>query len=181
MDKRITHPISGLSVNTNRYTMLLTLLAGVAILFFLTPGAYFVMAPPDFLPLHTLLEFSSVLVAFMIFGVTWHSLSPTRSINITLLGCAMLASGVLDLGHTLSYKGMPDFVTPSSPEKGIAFWLAARFTVAASLCIASFMMSTPPRCKPQSRYALLFGFSLYSLLIYWTVLFSSTSPAAHLR
>ncbi len=170
MDKRITLSVSGLSVNTNRYSMLLALLAGVAILFFLTPGAYFVMAPPDFLPLHTLLEFSSVLVAFMVFGVTWHSVSPTRSVNITLLGCAMLASGLLDLAHTLSYKGMPDFITPSSPEKGIAFWLAARFTVAMSLCITSFLPATS-LCKPQSRYALLTGFGLYSLLIYWVVLF----------
>ncbi|MDP1771468.1 MAG: MASE3 domain-containing protein [Methylobacter sp.] len=169
MDKRIPS-VSGLSVNTNRYSMLLALLAGVAIFFFLTPGAYFVMAPPDFLPLHTLLEFSSVLVAFMVFGVTWHSLSPSRSVNITLLGCAMLASGLLDLAHTLSYKGMPDFITPSSPEKGIAFWLAARFTVAMSLCIASFL-STASLCKPQSRYALLTSFGLYTLLIYWIVLF----------
>lgn len=114
MDKSTPLSASGLSANTNRYGMLLALLAGAAVLFFLTPGAYFVMESPDFLPLHTLLEFSAVLVAFMVFGVTWHSLSPTRSVNITLLGCAMLASGLLDLAHTLSYKGMPDFVTPSS-------------------------------------------------------------------
>lgn len=170
MDKRITLSVSGMLVDMNRYYMLLALLAGVAILFFLTPGAYFVMTQRDFLPLHTLLEFPSVLVAFMVFGVTWHSLSPTRSANITLLGCAMLASGLLDLGHTLSYNGMPDFVTPSSPEKGIAFWLAARLTVATALCVASFM-STPPLRKQQTRYALLFGFGLYTLLIYWLVLF----------
>jgi PAS domain S-box-containing protein len=174
MDKRIALSLPGLSVYIHRYNALLTLLAAGAVLFFLTPGAYFVMAPHDFLPLHTLLEFSSILVAFMVFGVTWHSLSPTRSGNIILLGCAMLASGLLDLAHMLSYTGMPDFVTPSSPEKGIAFWLAARFTVAASLCAASFI-STATLCKPRCRYALLIGFTLYSLLIYWLVLFHQSA------
>lgn len=161
MDKRITLPVSGI---------LLALLAGVAIVSFVMPDTYFVILSRDFLPLHTLLEFSSVLVAFMVFGVTWHSLSPIRSVKITMLGCAMLASGLLDFGHTLSYQGMPDFVTPSSPEKDIFFWLAARLIVASALCVASFMSTTPLR-KPNIRYALLFGFSLYTLLIYWLVLF----------
>lgn len=174
MDQRITFSVSGLSLDTKRYSLLLALLATVSLFFALTPSAYFVMALSDFLPLHTFLEFSSVLIALMVFGVTWHSLSPARSLTITMLGCAMLASGLLDLAHTLSYKGMPDFVTPSSPEKGIAFWLAARLTVAATLCTASFI-STAVLCKQKCRYALLFGFSLFTLLFYWLVLFHQSS------
>ncbi|MFZ2404348.1 MAG: MASE3 domain-containing protein, partial [Methylobacter sp.] len=68
------------------------------------------------------------------------------------------------------YKGMPDFITPSSPEKGIAFWLAARLTVATALCVTSFMPTAPLR-KPQTSYAQLLGYALYTLLIYWIVLF----------
>ncbi|MGZ4969625.1 MAG: MASE3 domain-containing protein [Methylobacter sp.] len=161
MDKHITVPTSGI---------LLALLAGMAILFFWVPDSYFVMPPRDFLSFHTLLEFSSVLIAFMLFGVTWYSLSPTRSARITVLGCAMLASGLLDFGHTLSYEGMPDFVTPSSTEKDILFCLAARLTVAAAFFAASFM-STAPLRKPYIRYLVLFGYSLYTLLIFWLVLF----------
>ncbi|MGR9013245.1 MAG: MASE3 domain-containing protein [Gammaproteobacteria bacterium] len=174
MDKRITFTLSNMLANMDRYSPLLLVLAVLAILFFLMPGTYFVMAQHDFLPLHTLLEFFSVLVALMVFGVTWHSLSPNQSANITLLGCAMLASGLLDFGHTLSYKGMPDFVTPSSPEKGIAFWLAARLTVAITLCVVSFM-STVPLYNPRTRYVLLFGFILYTLSIYWVVLFHQSA------
>lgn len=166
----MTLAVSGVLTNMNRLWVLLAVLSAMAIPFFLTSGAYFVMSPRDFLPLHTALESSSVLVAFMIFGVIWHSVSPTRSAGITLLGCAMLAAGALDFGHTLSYKGMPDFVTPSSPEKGIAFWLAARLIVATGLCVASFM-STAPLRKQQTVYIQLFGFTLYVLVIYWLVLF----------
>ncbi len=174
MDKRITLTVSGMFADMNRYCLLLAVLAAVAVLFTLMPGTYFEISYRDFLPLHTALEFSSILVALMIFGVTWHSLSPTRSASITLLGCAMLASGLLDFGHTLSYKGMPDFVTPASPEKGIAFWLAARLTVATGLCAVSFMPTVPLR-KTQTRYAQLLGYSLYTLLIYWLVFFHESA------
>jgi len=170
MDKRIAPSLSNMLVDNNRYCLLLTVLAVIAVLFCLTPGAYFMLASDDYLPLHTLLEFASIWVAFMVFGVTWHSLSPNRSVNISLLGCVMLASGVLDFGHTLSYKGMPDLVTPSSPEKGIAFWLAARLTVALGLWAVSCMSSIPLR-KPHIRYVLLLGFTVYTLLVYWLVLF----------
>ncbi|TAN66771.1 MAG: PAS domain S-box protein [Methylobacter sp.] len=165
MNKLISLYKSSLLVGMNRYCLLLVLLAGVAILFFLALGTYFVMPQRDFLLLHTLLEFSSVLIAFMVFSATWYSLPPSRSVNITLLGCAMLAAGILDFAHTLSYNGMP-----FSSEKDLALRLAVRFTVAAALCAVSFM-SPASLCKPQSRYALLFGFSLYSLSIYWFVFF----------
>ncbi|MDO9139335.1 MAG: MASE3 domain-containing protein [Methylobacter sp.] len=170
MDKRIAPFLLNRLAADNRYYLLLAALAIVALLFCLTPGAYFVVAAEDYLALHTLLEFSSIWVAFMVFGVTWHSLSSNSSASITVLGCAMLASGLLDFGHTLSYTGMPDFVTPSSPEKGIAFWLAARLTVALGLCAVSFMSNAPLR-KPSIRYVLLFGFAVYTLSVYWVLLF----------
>ncbi len=179
MDKCTTPSVSGMLADVNRYCLLLALLAGVAILSFLIPGAYFVMAPRAFLSLHLLLEFSSVLLAFMVFGVTWHSLSSTRLANTTLLGCAMLATGTLDFVHTLSYSGISDSVVPSFSDKGMAFWLAARFTIATALCVASFM-SPSALCKPRFRYALLFGFSLYTpLLLCWLVFFYQ-SVLAHI-
>ncbi len=58
----------------NRHRLLLALLAGVVILLFFIPGAYFVISPYDFLPLHTLPELSYLLIAFIVFGVIWHSL-----------------------------------------------------------------------------------------------------------
>ena len=172
MDKTLPPP-SALSrlATINRFTLLSAVLAGVAISACLMPGVYFVMPARDFFPLHTLLQFSSVLLAFMIFSVAWHNVSPTRSAGTTLLGCAMMASGLLDFAHTLSYSAMPDFAGAPAPfEQGMAFWPATQFTVAAALCGASFM-SSASLSKPQSRYALLFGFGLYALLMYGLVTF----------
>lgn len=146
------------------------LLVGITILCFLIPDAHFTMTRSVYLPIHTMLELFSILIAFMIFGVTWYGLESTRSIKIMLLSCAMLASSILDFAHMISYKGMPDFITPASSEKSIAFWLAARFTIAIALCVISFWDAIPQR-KSVIRYELLFGFILYTLFIYWLVFF----------
>jgi signal transduction histidine kinase len=83
--------------------------------------------------LHTLMEWFSIAIAAMIFGVVWNAHARERSSNIVILACAFLASGLIDIAHTLSYRGMPDFITPADPEKGINFWLAARLVMALAL------------------------------------------------
>ena len=50
-----------------------------------------------------------------------------------ILACALLAVGLIDFAHMLSFKGMPDFITPSGPEKAINFWLSARLLAALAL------------------------------------------------
>lgn len=161
MDKRNIFFVSG---------KLPALLVGATILCALIPDAYFTMTQSVYRPIHTTLEFFSILAAFMIFGVTWYSLVPIRSANIMLLSCAMLSSSMLDFAHMLAYKEIPDFVASASNEESIAFWLTARFTIAATLCVISFK-HTISHSRPQSRALLLFGFTLYTLLIYWAVFF----------
>lgn len=65
-----------------------------------------------------------------------------------MLGCAFLAIALLDLAHMLSYKGMPDWITPASPEKAIAFWLVSRVLLACTLLAVAFRME-PKRSLPR--------------------------------
>ncbi|HEY0846479.1 MAG TPA: MASE3 domain-containing protein, partial [Noviherbaspirillum sp.] len=82
---------------------------------------------------HTFLETFAIVVAMLLFGVVWHAYSRQHAGNMVILGCAFLAVGLLDFAHVLSYRGMPDFVTPTSPHKAITFWLVARFVAATTL------------------------------------------------
>ncbi len=96
------------------------------------PGATIIQSSAFYLPLHTAMEAFAVFGALMIFMECL--ISPRQRIATdVILACGFLAVGVLDFSHLLSYKGMPDFVTPSDPEKAIAFWLVARATAAATL------------------------------------------------
>ncbi len=105
-----------------------------------------------YLPLHMLLETFSIVVAMLIFAVGWHTRHRDLPGNIVLLACAFFAVGLLDFEHMLSYAGMPDFVTPSGAEKGLNFWLAARFAAAAALLVA-VAMPWRPFTSAATRYS----------------------------
>lgn len=106
-----------------------TLLFGLAAL---PPGTRVVLGSAYYLPLHMALETFAVLVAVLIFILTWVGRRDRSTADI-VLGCGFLAVGLIDFSHTLSYPGMPAFVTPSGTEKAISFWLTARFIAAGTL------------------------------------------------
>lgn len=89
-----------------------------------------------YLPLHTALETVSIVIAALIFAIAWLTPGHALAANVQILAFAFLGVAVLDFTHLLSYRGMPDFVTPSSPEKAIDFWLAARLLAALGLLVA---------------------------------------------
>lgn len=86
-----------------------------------------------YLPLHMALETLAIVVAGLTFGLVWSARHEQLPRNALVLGCAFLGVGLLDFSHMLSFSGMPDFITPNSPEKGIHFWLAARLLSALAL------------------------------------------------
>ena len=92
-----------------------------------------------YLPLHAFLETCSIIVFVMVFVVSRTSFGDQRNRNMMLIGAAFLGAAVLDFLHTQSYQGMPDLVTPSSPEKAINFWLAARLLASGSLVAVAFL------------------------------------------
>ena len=103
---------------------------------------------------HSLSELFAVVVALLLFSVTWHSYRRDSAGNLMLLACGFLAVGLLDVAHLLSYRGMPDFITPSSPQKAIDFWLAARLT--AALCLLGVSLrGWQPLGNPRQRWYLL--------------------------
>ena len=106
--------------------------------------------------LHTVMEVFAVTVSFLLFGIVWNGYSSERSGSLVILGCAALGVGLLDIAHLLSYKTMPDFVTPPGVAKAINFWLAARaFAAFALLAIA--LRTTRPLQDDRTRYLLLAG------------------------
>ncbi|HEX5372678.1 MAG TPA: EAL domain-containing protein [Aquabacterium sp.] len=146
------------------------LLVGLMLVFL----AFWLMPPLDFLkssqsvfPLfvHTLLEVGAILAALMVFSVAWLARSVQQPSGLMLMGCGFLAVGLIDFGHALSYKGMPDFVTAAGPEKAIQFWLAARYLASLSLLAVAFPMPGWLR-RPGSRYLMLLAALGVSVAVY---------------
>ncbi|MFH2135575.1 MAG: MASE3 domain-containing protein [Pseudomonadota bacterium] len=123
------------------------------------------------LPMHVAMETFAIVVAMMVFGITWNTYSPERSANTVILAAGFLLVGLLDFGHMFSFRGMPDFVTPSGPEKAIQFWLAERFAVAVILLVVALRAWPHPLLRNGTRFLLLAGSLVVSVLVYWQVLY----------
>ena len=75
---------------------------------------------------HTLLETFSICISATIFFYGFKQSQNTKSSRMLLVSFTFLIVGILDLFHTLSYKGMPFFITNSSVDKATWFWVIAR-------------------------------------------------------
>ena len=118
----------------------------------------------QYLPLHILLETLAIVVALHIFALVWGTRKESLPCNLSIIAISMLASGILDFSHMLSYDGMPDFVTPASPEKAINFWLAARLISALGLLAIAFHSWQVPLSMRRSRLLLYTMLLLVSML-----------------
>jgi signal transduction histidine kinase len=120
--------------------------------------------------LHTMGEVFAVIVSFLLFGIVWNAYSHERSGNVVILGISAQAIGLLDLGHAMSYRGMPDFITPSGAEKSINFWLCARAMEALVLLLTALRRPAPLEDR-HTRHVLLAGNLAIVAAVYWLVLF----------
>ena len=95
---------------------------------------------------HMSVEFFSIIVAIAIFGLGWNTYRQTKDTRSLFLSCSLMAIGLIEFMHVLSYPEMPQFVTPNSMDKTTQFWLIARLFAAAA-----FAMSALIRPETQSR------------------------------
>ncbi len=123
------------SYKKSLWPVLLTLTILVLVEFFvwLIPLLHPETGIVGYVPLHTILETAAIVVSFMVFAIGWNVPVENRSSRSVFLACIFFGVGSLDLLHTLSYQGMPDFITPNNPEKSIYFWLQARLLLAVGL------------------------------------------------
>lgn len=117
---------------------------------------YVVYLPGNFLSMHTLLELFSIAVSASIAIQAWLLFPHTLSRHRLVMGAAFLAVGILDLFHTLSYKGMPFFLSESSTGKATWFWLFARGTETISIL---YIMLTKEREELSKQKKLYFSLS----------------------
>jgi polar amino acid transport system substrate-binding protein len=126
----------------------------------------------DIMPLwlHTAAEFFAISVSFLVFAIGWHTYGIERSRNSIMLACGFLAIGLVDLAHTLSFSGMPDFVTQSSIDKAIVFWLVDR-VLFAILMLRVATQSWKIVAAKNEHYLWLIANLILVAFIYWIGLY----------
>jgi diguanylate cyclase (GGDEF)-like protein len=123
----------------------------------LVPQVHLAWSTGNFLSIHTILELISVLIAFSICTIVWlmwEGFDDYCGKFVMVFGLSFFAVGVVDFMHTLSYNGMPEFITPSSQQKAIFFWLYGRYLVAFGFLIALIWPKENGFCLRKAMFAL---------------------------
>lgn len=92
----------------------------------------------DFLLFHTLAELASISVAWAVFMLVWNTRKYNENNLLVLLGIAFLSIGLLDLLHTLAYKGMNIFKEYDA-DLPTQLWIASRYLQSISFLVLPFI------------------------------------------
>ena len=93
----------------------------------------------SYLLFHVLAELFSIAVAWGIFMVVWNSRRFHDNGYLVFVGVSFVFVGVLDLVHTLAYKGM-DVLEGFDANLPTQLWIAARYVQSLSLLIAPLFL-----------------------------------------
>jgi len=123
-------------------------------------------------PISTALRYASIALALLIFLSGWnhHGRASSREM---VLAFGFLGVGLLDFVQALSLPGMPDFVTPNTPDKAQALCIASRLLAAGTL-LARIVM--PERRFEQSHRAGWLALTLGTTLLLSGMLVAGQMP-----
>ena len=113
----------------------------------------------EFLLFHTIVELSTVSVAFAIFMIVWNSRRYVQDSYLLFLGMSYLFVGGFDLLHTLAYEGMGVFPQHGS-NLATQLWIGARYLESLAFLIAPLAV----RRRFRANLVLL-GYTLISALL----------------
>ncbi|MFX1238868.1 MAG: MASE3 domain-containing protein [Promethearchaeota archaeon] len=118
----------------------------------------------NFLLFHSIAELFSIVIAGGIFVIGWNSREHMDSAFFLVVGVSFLFIGIIDLVHTLSYKGMGLFIE-YGPNLSVQLWIAARYLEALS-----FLLAILVRNKQINSIYLMISYILITSILLTTIL-----------
>jgi len=127
-------------------------------------GSLYASSLYSFLLFHSISELFSILIAFALFIISWNTRDYTEEPGLVLLGVAYLFIGIIDLMHTLSFKGMNIFTDYSFYANQL--WVGARYMESLSLLVFVLLAE---RYKQLPYRSLMVGYGLITLVLLLSV------------
>jgi signal transduction histidine kinase len=124
----------------------------------------------SYLLFHSLAEIFSIVIACGIFMIAWNSRGFLQNNYLLFIGIAYLFVGLIDLIHSLGYKGMGVFQGYDT-DLPTQLWIAARYVEALSLFSAPFYLR-----RKLNPHLLLFAYGLGTALLFLSVFYWKLFP-----
>lgn len=146
-----------------------TVLSGVGVLAIVV--VLYVIQVHNYLLFHAFIELFSIVIAFGIFVIAWNGRRYTDGDYLQTLGVAYLFIGLLDLLHTLGYRGMNIFTDYDYYANQL--WVAARYMESITLLVVVVRI----RVRREPRISILFAtYSFVTALLIYSIFFSDVFP-----
>ncbi len=140
-----------------------------------------IMSVATYLTWHNLFELSAIIAGMAIFLISFYTYDQTRSLRAILLGNMMLAAGILDAFHMLSYKGMPAFfIENAAANRATTFWITARLISGAGFLTVS-LLSNDRKCSVKKGYFTAAAFLTAILVFIIATWFPSYLPVMYIE
>lgn len=153
----------------------LNLLTGseIAAILIMTIALYFV-STHNYLLFHTPVEMTITIMAMMVFLTTWFSRHMIKNNYLLFLGISYLFITIIELFHTLAYKGM-GVLPMQGANMATQLWTGARYLEAATFLIAPLVMKK--ELKAYSTF-LIYAIITTALLI---SIYSNIFPVCYIE
>ena len=116
----------------------------------------------NYLLFHVVAELFSITVAWSVFLLVWNVRRYMDNDALVFLGIAYLYVGILDMLHTLAYKGMGIFALSDSSNTATQLWISGRVLEAVSLFCFPLLLGR--RFRQQAFMWLYFAVTVFFVL-----------------
>ncbi len=130
----------------------------------------------NYLFFHIIVEMFSIVIMFMLFSITWNAQKFLNNRYLVFVGIAAAFIGVLDLLHTLTYKGMNIISSPLFYAN--QFWIATRFFESIVLLTGFIFVSNRYKIKIQN---LLITYTIITMLIILSIMYFEVFPTCFIE
>ncbi len=130
----------------------------------------------NYLLFHALTEIFSIVIAFSIFILVWNSSKYLSTRYMIILGISYLFIALLDLLHTLGYRGMNIFTDYDYYANQL--WIAARMMEALTLSVSLSFVGRVIKIKPSMVFSI---YTVLTAIVIYTIFFSSIFPVCFIE
>jgi len=131
-------------------------------------GLYFISLY-SYLLYHNFIELFSIIIAFALFIIAWNSKKFLDNNYLLFVGIAYFFVALLDLFHTLAYKGMSIFTSFTGSNLATQLWISARYFESISLLLALFFITRRLNYKLQFISYLIVTTLILLSIFYWKI------------
>jgi len=111
----------------------------VILLLYYCAGKWYVVIPGVVYPgVHLAMEFALIITAACASLMSWYDYKYKHEIRAIVLCLTFCTVAIFQFVHTVSYQGMPDFLTPNTVNKASTYWIISNLFMGAGFLAAVF-------------------------------------------